>query len=592
MLSLLSLTPFVCSPAAQAQYPGGGSGYSVTVSGGTVDGKPFIPHNTPYPGSTANTTGCDYTSAGEANGHAVSCSVNGVGPVTATAIWNGGTANTPAPPAAIAMETSVATWSGTVGDSPPFTFTNDPGLGPGIVPVSSQNGETYYQNGNNYFSSTSILGTKYSGQSGSGFTSTCSLNGTLLGTTGINLDSYMYGTAQFSYSLIGVPVTISLPGTTPDSTGLLHILIGQKCSASLVGVPVACSVSNIKWTVSGETIQGDSWLASIDDSSATFPGPFGPYTYTQATSSATPPVWYWDDNGGQKTVNCTATITPPTGQGAAFTITLTKNVTLDEPTYFPTYSHGVVELNIYYLGDPGNLWLSAGGGIAPAPAPEQADGVGFLDSVLTPANPYGGGGTWYHIQLASFSRFVTPLATQAKPNPLATQAKPNPLATQAKPNPLPIAANGNAVKGALDGPPDVFPDPPTFKFTPPHPADGTSLHHDNDSPGISISPDNYYGEYNIKNETYQDYVMYIPPVASTPPPANVPGSNCIDVPLKSFTWGWNVDVKIPPAPLPQSWVNWNDAPTGGTITPPGNVMRQLLYPTWPSRLDTTFPPPP
>ena len=284
MLSLLSLTPFVCSPAAQAQYPGGGSGYSVTVSGGTVDGKPFIPHNTPYPGSTANTTGCDYTSAGEANGHAVSCSVNGVGPVTATATWNGGTANTPAPPAAIAMETSVATWSGTVGDSPPFTFTNDPGLGPGIVPVSSQNGETYYQNGNNYFSSTSILGTKYSGQSGSGFTSTCSLNGTLLGTTGINLDSYMYGTAQFSYSLIGVPVTISLPGTTPrQQPDVDHILIGQEMFGEFggySGVPVErvpfIQLINGRFPVRRSKVH--SWLASIDDSSATFPGPFGPYT--------------------------------------------------------------------------------------------------------------------------------------------------------------------------------------------------------------------------------------------------------------------------------------------------------------------------
>lgn len=350
---------------------------------------------------------------------------------------------------------------------------------------------------------------------------------------------------------------------------LPNILIGQKCSATLSGFPSACTVSNLNWTASGETIQSDSWLVSLDDSSATFPGPFGPYSYTQATPSSTPPVWYWDDTGGPKTVSCTATVTPPTGQGAAFNVTATKSVTLDEPNFTHTEPVGVVELNEFHYPNPGVLYLSAGNGNDFAPKNEQANGITFNDTVLTPMMPYGGGGSWYHLQLASLSRFITPVATIAKPNP------------------QPIAGRGNAVKGALDAP---IKNPPTFKYDQTLPANGVDSDRDNDSPSTNVL--DIYGEYNISNESFQDYVMYTPPVASTPPPANLPGSNSIDVPLEYFTWGWNVDVKIPATPLPKSWTNWKDAPTGGTITPPSTVTRQLLYPIWPSRTDLTFPNPP
>ena len=61
-------------------------------------------------------------------------------------------------------------------------------------------------------------------------------------------------TATFSTSTMGVlsasasaglsPVTVSLIGTTKDSSGSDNILVRQGCTASLTGVPGSCTVSN------------------------------------------------------------------------------------------------------------------------------------------------------------------------------------------------------------------------------------------------------------------------------------------------------------------------------------------------------------
>jgi len=350
--------------------------------------------------------------------------------------------------------------------------------------------------------------------------------------------------------LIAYAVDLNLPGTTPDSSGNLHILIGQSCPASLsaAGTPAppvsSFTLSNLQWKATGNTVQGNSWVVASGDSSATFSGLVNPYTYTQATPQAAGPSWYWDDSTTSQSVTCTATVTPPAGQGAAFTVTATQKVTLDAPTYVPHDYPGVVKLDADYQAQSG-LNLHAGGGS------DNIPGIYFKDTVTTPnLSIYGGTGTWYRVQLVSVNR-----------NEYATGST------------TPSGAPGNSVTGALDvthlqngGVSIVYnnqiiqADGSTFD-----PNHNTTA--ENDSPGFPVL--DTYQEYKVTNETYTDYILYHPP-----------GSNSIDVPLFSYSWSWNADVTIPSTPLPKSWANWKGAPTGGTITPPTAATRQLKYPTW------------
>ena len=149
-------------------------------------------------------------------------------------------------------------------------------------------------------------------------------------------DVYCTPTASVAQGSCGVyyvasasPVTISLPGTTPDANGNLHILIGQQCSAKLNGIPSGCTAS-LQWTATGNTLQG--WTGVFAGNTATISGPANPYTWSQASLTAAGSVWYWSDTAGSKTVTCTATVTPPSGQGNPFTVTATQTVILDVPT--------------------------------------------------------------------------------------------------------------------------------------------------------------------------------------------------------------------------------------------------------------------
>lgn len=123
-------------------YPGGGVGYTVQCTDGTINGQALTPTDSPYPGSSGSTSGSASQTAQPSNGQPGTCKITASdgGAITGNIAWNGGSANTPAPPAAIVMETSTATWSGTVGDSPDFVFTPDPtaGLGTGVSLSSSQ----------------------------------------------------------------------------------------------------------------------------------------------------------------------------------------------------------------------------------------------------------------------------------------------------------------------------------------------------------------------------------------------------------------------------------------------------------------------
>ncbi len=344
--------------------------------------------------------------------------------------------------------------------------------------------------------------------------------------------------------------TISLPGTTPDANGNSHILIGQECQGTLAvtGFPTGTTITNLRWSATGNTVQSSSWNISSGNTSATFSGLVNPYTFTQATPQATGPSWYWDDSATSQTVTCTATMTPPSGQGAPVSVTATQKVTLDSPVYGkPGSSTGVIALDTRFQLDLNNLDLHAGGG-ADGGA-NGVPGVTFNDTVATPSL-YSAKGYWYHVQLISVSRYQT----------LANQTTV-------------VGMLGNGVKNALDAS-STDPQGVTYIYGSKFAADGTAPSPvDNDCPSNGV--EDSFQEYNIKGESFQDFVMYHPP-----------GTGSIDVPLESFTWSWNVDVKSTGSP--KSWNNWKNAPTNGTITPPSSPTRTLTYPTWSSLRNLTL----
>lgn len=75
LVSLLSLLPALSPPAGAQGYPGGGGGYTVHCSGGTINGNSLTPTDSPYPGSTGSTTGTVGQSASPSGGQPGTCKI-------------------------------------------------------------------------------------------------------------------------------------------------------------------------------------------------------------------------------------------------------------------------------------------------------------------------------------------------------------------------------------------------------------------------------------------------------------------------------------------------------------------------------------
>jgi len=527
------------TPNPHGQYVFNGySGGTLTSSDGSASVTPPGPISSnnsidAYP-DAANVYGGSATFSGY-HTTATNASVQLGGTIYASFKWqaDAGYAGSPTPAQVTVIQRCTASWSMS-GYTSGFSGQCNSGLSPAHGFVSGT-----YSDSAGGIGSTGVVNNP-----GQGFTVSCSPSAIVSGFEGGTSYQCSYGTVNFAYT--AAAVTMNLAGVTPDAKGNDHILIGQRCSASLDSIPSSLT-RNIKWSVGGQTVQKSDWVVSSDRTQAVFLGPNAAYTYTQANSSTSPPSWYWDDYAATETVSCTATITPPTGQGVAFPITGSQNVVLDVPTYQNHEPIGVVQLNTHHYSQPGYPWLSAGGGDSNAPLAEQADGITFDDTVSPPISPapaYKGPGTWYHTQLVSVSRFETKTGAASA-----------------------IPALGNSVTGALDYAPG-----PSYVYVGTFKADGTNaasqqIGADNDNPALPVY--DAYQEYSVKNEKFQDYIMYTPP---TPPVGD-----SIDVPLFYYQWSWNVDVRTP-----SLWSNWNDAPTSGTITPPSGTQRMFIYPTWSS----------
>jgi hypothetical protein len=272
----------------------------------------------------------------------------------------------PLPSCVIVEQDSVALWYAiTQGGTGSASGTYDCGL-PGVTGTPI----TY----NAPLPTDGVSATLYSVKSspGASFSVSCSPAASFTGVTGT--EGSIDGEALVQASAIAYPITINPGGATKDSSGNYDILIGQKCSPLLVGIPLNCTVSNYSWSVSGTTFQ--SWVA--DNNSAT-------YTANPNPNTAVYPSWYWDDTDmATETVTCTATVTPPAGQGAPFPITVTQKVNVYVPGWSCSGTGGTMQINSSYdLGNGTDLYLYAG----PASGSTTGSGMDWLASVSAPAAP-------------------------------------------------------------------------------------------------------------------------------------------------------------------------------------------------------------
>ena len=326
------------------------------------------------------------------------------------------------------------------------------------------------------------------------------------------------------------PVTITLSGTTKDSSGNFNILVGQGCTASLSGIPSNCTVSNYKWSVSDSNAAFQSWnvtyVAGKSSTAALVSGP-GPLTNSTAH-------WYWSDKAGSQTVSCTATVTPPAGQGKPFQVTATQPVSLVIPTIRVTPTTGRVQINDlaqsvygpgYYLYDgPGN---------------GSQYGITWTATVATPSlftqNSTQNGTLWNFVQITKPSRYRAVTGGSQQPS----------------------ALNGQY---GLDTTYPYEPGPYSAAFPGGYSA-STMPSSSSDSPAVFIS--DTYQNYQVL-DSFQTYIMYSPP-----------GTDTQWVPVWVIEWYWTANDTIPGT----SWADWNNVTDAGIVRAT-NTESATVHPTW------------
>jgi len=314
------------------------------------------------------------------------------------------------------------------------------------------------------------------------------------------------------------PATITLGGTTPDSNGNVNILVGQGCTASLNTPPFSVQQqSGWTWTVSGTTFQ-DWQPATPANPNATPPTPANPNASyevdgygpaNQATAH-----WYWNDPGPSstpETVTCSATVTPPDGKSAPFTVNVTQNVTVYVPSWTAYGIGGYVQVNTYCPDFQGDMSLWAG------PYDGYHGGMDWHATSSTPQTPVAfGTGTVELVQLVTPNRSYT---TNTNPPVLHT----DPEKTEGLDSYYPV----HQLLG-----------------TPPY-TEGGSPYGSYDDPRIDLNYNNPKSA--AMADSFTDYLLYQPP-----------GTDVRWVPLANFTWSTNGSATIPSSGL------WGDYIVQGT----------------------------
>jgi len=336
-------------------------------------------------------------------------------------------------------------------------------------------------------------------------------------------------TTQMSYQAAACPVNLDLGGTTPGSDGA-DILIGQKCTPTLSGG--GGTLSGWQWKPGGTTFQ--SWSPSTPKIGTAPAIPGASYYVDGPIPSTNPTSWYWNDaQKTPETVSCTATVTPPAGQGSPFTVTATRQVTVYIPIVHAYGVGGNMQVNAL-AQNSSSIELYAGG----TPGSSNPGGINWHATVSAPPGTTFGNGSLAIAQVISPNASITGLNQFQVPTN------------------HPDSENGQT---GLDG---IFP----YGWS-------DTSYYGGDEPGIPLDSSILSAQL---SDSFVDYLMY-----------QAPGSSQW-VPVAKFYWSTNGNASIP------STGNWADfVGSAGTVTPSGsnvNFTPSNSFPTWTQTLGPgTFP---
>ena len=181
--------------------------------------------------------------------------------------------------------------------------------------------------------------------------------------SGVKRGAYAGGGPKFQWHFDVYPVTLTLGGTTKDSSGKDNILVGQNCSPHLniLGLPSGVYVGWPTWSVSGGTYTSFDIGAGQNTGSTTpFPDPIWNISVNPPPAN---PTFFWKDAniaGTPETVQGSAVLyntilgtlynpsLPPSAQIG--TVTASKKVKVYRPDVYSTPQtvgpHGVLENSI------------------------------------------------------------------------------------------------------------------------------------------------------------------------------------------------------------------------------------------------------
>ncbi len=355
-------------------------------------------------------------------------------------------------------------------------------------------------------------------------------------------------TNTLSYQASAYPVTLDLGGTTPGVDGNASILVGQHCTAGLSGG--GGTLSGWQWDVGGTTFQ--SWSPNTPATSTSFgtgasqyvDGP-GPLTNFIAS-------WYWNDpQTTPETVSCTATVTPPDGEGPPFTVTAQKQVTVYIPKVVAYGVGGNMQVNASSQGDS-NIELYAGG----TPGSSNPGGINWHATVSSPVPALFGAGSLAIAQVispyASIAVFNQPQFAIKQLELMDMNAETAYMQVSTPELSRPITTTHFGSENGQTGLDGGFPYPW-----------GDNSYFGGDEPGIAL--DNSIQSAYL-SDSFVDYLMY-----------QAPGSSQW-VPVSTFYWSTNGSASIP------STGNWADfVGSAGTVTPSGssvNFRPSNSFPSW------------
>ena len=415
----------VAPPGASTGGGGGGGGtttpatpnphghYSVIYSGGNLTSSDPSATASYSTGSSSNYGDTSYSGSISGTGYntgGAGISVRLSGGVRAKFTWQADPAypGSPAPAQVTVIERCTSSWS-INGYADGVSGQSATGFGQQNGPTSASGGAT----------SGSVSGIGSASGGGAEFTIQCSPTALVSGGQG---DSYICSRGTVSFDYTATPVMMSLAGTTFNTLDKKDtMLIGQQCTASLSGLPAVFapggSLQNnvsYSWAVSGTAFH--EWRQTTPQVGNNFPNPNASFydPITGQPSLPTPnqltlptPQWHWNDPmaNGEK-VTCTATLTPPSGQGSAITITVSpQTVNVQVPAFSASNTVGKGYVGPYNDSTTLSLYV---GPTPPLIADKKMQGSTWRTSVTMPASPnYSGAGYFGYAQLATPGEYVT-----------------------------------------------------------------------------------------------------------------------------------------------------------------------------------------